>query len=80
MSQKQYHSTVASECAPKPRGGHRDYGRIMAAFLGILTCGGVGAQVTAPPSNANDLEEITVTAQRRAESLERVPVTMESIG
>jgi iron complex outermembrane receptor protein len=79
MSVKQYRSTVVSKFALKPPGGHRDHGRIMAVFLLILTCSGVDAQVTSPPSNANDLEEIIVTAQRRSENLEKVPVTVDAL-
>jgi iron complex outermembrane receptor protein len=80
MSKKQHQSNAAMGGPPKRRGMHRDHRRVMVVFMGLLTYGGAGAQVAAPSGNANDIEEIVVTAQRRSESLERVPVTMESIG
>jgi iron complex outermembrane recepter protein len=48
-----------------------------AVLVGILLSSGAGAQVTT--GSDNELAEITVTAQRRAESLERVPVTMAAL-
>jgi len=59
-----------------------DHGRAVVAAIGLLTWGAAGAQVdtAAPAAAGNDLQEIIVTAQRRSESMERVPVTMESLG
>jgi iron complex outermembrane recepter protein len=80
MNKTQYASSLATRRPPQTTNWRRRYGSVVAALAGIFIYGGVNAQVAAPPSNNNDLEEITVTAQRRSESLERVPVTMEALG
>jgi len=62
-------SAVRSAVAPK---GHR-----LALMTALLACGGAEAQVASPP--ANELGEVVVTAERRAESLEKVPVTVDAL-
>jgi iron complex outermembrane receptor protein len=80
MNRTQYASSLATRRLPRTQNWLGRYGRLVAALAGIFIYGGVNAQVAAPPSGNNDLEEIIVTAQRRSESLERVPVTMEALG
>jgi iron complex outermembrane recepter protein len=79
MSTKDFQSADASKSALAPSGGHRNLGRLVTACLGIITFASAGAQTSTPPGNAGDLEEIIVTAERRAESLERVPVTVDAL-
>jgi iron complex outermembrane recepter protein len=94
MSKTYEQCRVANWRLRRPKAGIRRYHwRGGAAVIGLLIWGGVGAQVATPAPAApvapaasatttagNDLQEITVTAQRRSESLERVPVTMEALG
>jgi iron complex outermembrane receptor protein len=49
----------------------------LALVSGVLAGGPATAQVAA--TSANELEEVIVTAQRRSESLERVPVTVTAL-
>jgi iron complex outermembrane recepter protein len=60
------------------------FGYLGSSFaLGALLAAPVGAQQSTSPSSINagsELEEITVTAQRRTERLEDVPATVSVIG
>ena len=52
---------------------------LLAGAAAILTTGLAGAQTSAPDVSAGaapELEEITVTATRRAEDIQRVPITI----
>jgi iron complex outermembrane receptor protein len=49
----------------------------LALLTVILACGSAGAQVASTPEN--ELAEVIVTAQRRSENLEKVPVTVDAL-
>lgn len=62
----------------------RNSAALPAAILGLLAAGGLMAQDTSGEANAADnanymLEEVTVTAQRREQSLQEVPVSVTAI-
>ncbi|MEZ5531697.1 MAG: TonB-dependent receptor [Steroidobacteraceae bacterium] len=67
----------------RSRGGRavRDAGRapmVSAAVLAAIA--GTQAQAQSPPSTGGTLEEVVVTAQKRAESLQDVPLSIQAIG
>jgi iron complex outermembrane receptor protein len=81
-------STKASECAgklviPRPSSAGRvlcispSILVVMSAFVVATSASGQSAPATT--SDANELEAITVTARRREENIERVPLTVEII-
>jgi iron complex outermembrane receptor protein len=51
--------------------------RRFALLAGVVLSGGAAAEEAS--TSGTDLEEVTVTAQRRTESLERVPLTMTAL-
>jgi iron complex outermembrane recepter protein len=55
----------------------RVYLHIAIVLTGLMVWGAAGAQVAS--TSGNEIEEIIVTAQRRSESLERVPITMSAL-
>jgi outer membrane receptor protein involved in Fe transport len=52
---------------------------LMSAVCALALVASVGAQAQTPPANSDQIQEITVTAQKRTESTKDIPVSISAV-